>query len=84
MEKERSKIRAADMDNLRGFLSIRRMDKDPTTRVKELCGVTERIDDGVLWWFSHGEKMENGRIAKSVRERMCGKSLSGLVKKEVG
>ena len=29
-------------------------------------GGDERIDEGVLHWFSHVEKMENDRIAKSL------------------
>ena len=28
--------------------------------------VDERIDECVLWWFSHEERMEKDRIAKSV------------------
>ena len=32
-------------------------------RIRELCGVTkgvdERIDEGVLRWFGHVERMEN-------------------------
>ena len=39
-EKERSRIRAVDMDNLRGQLGIRRMDKLPNTRRKKMYGVT--------------------------------------------
>ena len=55
------------MDNLRGLLGIRRMDKVPNARIRQLCGVTkdvdEKIDEGVLRWFGHVERMENGRIA---------------------
>ena len=29
-------------------------------------GVDERIDEGVLQWFSHVERMENDKIAKRV------------------
>ena len=51
-EKERSRIRAVQRDSLRGLLGIRRMDKDPKARLRELCGVTkgvdERINEGVL------------------------------------
>ena len=51
-DKERFKIRAVQMDNLRGLLDIRRMDKVPNVRIRELCGVTkgvhERIDERVL------------------------------------
>ena len=56
-EKERSRVRAVQIDNLRGLLGIRRMDRVPNGRVWELCGVKkgldERIDVGVLWWFGH-------------------------------
>ena len=51
-EKERSRIRGVQMDNLRGLLGIRRMDRVPNVRIKELCGMKngldERIDKGVL------------------------------------
>ena len=57
------------MDNLRGLMGIRRVDKVPNARVRELCGVTkevcERIDEGVLRWFGHVEIMENNRIGSS-------------------
>ena len=40
------------MDNLRGFLVIRRMVRVQNARIRELCGVTkgedEMIDEGVL------------------------------------
>ena len=69
-EKERSKIIAVHMDNLRDLLGINRMDKVPNTLVSELCGVTkgsdERIDEGVLRWFGHVERMDNNRITKRV------------------
>ena len=58
------------MDNLRGLLGIRRMDRVPNARIWELCGVKksldERIDEGVFRWFLHVEKMERDKIAKSV------------------
>ena len=51
-EKERSRIRAVQLDNFRGLLGIRRMDKVLNPRKKQLCGVTksmdETIDEGVL------------------------------------
>ena len=37
--KERPRIRAVQIYNLRGLLDIRRMDKILNTRIKELCGV---------------------------------------------
>ena len=51
-KKERSRIRAVQMDNLRGLLGIRRMNRVPNTWIRGLCGVKkvldERIDEGVL------------------------------------
>ena len=34
-EKERSSFRAVQMDNLRGLLGIRRMDRVPNARIRE-------------------------------------------------
>ena len=67
--------RPDSFSNLRGLLSIRRMDKFLNAQIRELCGVTkgvdERIDEGVLRWFGHGERMENDRIAKWVFVGEC-------------
>ena len=67
-EKERSRIRVVQMDNLRGLLGIRRMDTVLNTRIRELCrvieGVDESIDEGVLCWFSHMKRMENDMVTK--------------------
>ena len=61
-------IRAVQTDNLRGLLCIRRTNKVPNARIRQLCGVTngvdEMIDEGVPRWFGHVERMENDRIAK--------------------
>ena len=41
------------MDNLRGLLCIRRMDRVPNAQIRELCRVNkvldESIDEGMLW-----------------------------------
>ena len=67
---ERSRIRAVQMDNLRGLLDTRRIDRIPNTRIRELCrakkGLDEGIDEGVLKWFGHVDRMERNRIAKSL------------------
>ena len=74
-EKERSRVRAVQMDNLRGLLGIRRMDRIPNARIRELCrmrkGLDERIDEGNLRWFSHVERMERDRITKKVCAGSC-------------
>ena len=60
--KERSRIRAVEMDNLRDLLGIRR-----NTWRRELYGVMKevdkRIEGGVLQCFGHVERMERDRIA---------------------
>ena len=55
-EKERLRVRAIQMDNVRGLLGIRRKDKVPNTRIRQLCRVMKTVDekiDGVLQWFGH-------------------------------
>ena len=73
--KERSRISAVQMDNLRGLLAIRSLDKVTNARIGELCrvkkGLDERIDEGMLWWFSHVQRMESDRIARSLFKRVC-------------
>ena len=43
-EKDRSRIRAVQRDNLRGLLGIRRMDKVPNARIRQLYGMTKGVD----------------------------------------
>ena len=40
-EKERSRIRDVQMDNLKGLLGIRRMDRVPNAQIRELCSDKE-------------------------------------------
>ena len=51
-KKERFKIMALQIDNLKGLLGIRRMDRMPNTKIREksgvMKGVDERIDEIVL------------------------------------
>ena len=51
--KVRSRISAVQMDNLKGFLCIKRIDGVLNTQIREFSevtkGVDERIDEGVLW-----------------------------------
>ena len=78
-EKEISRIRVVQMDNLRGLLGIRRMDRVPNARIRELCGLKglgERIDEGMLRWFGHVEMMERDRFAKRVYVGVCAGSRS--------
>ena len=65
-EKERSRVRAVQIDNLRGLLGIRRMDRVPNARIRELCrvkkGLEERIDEGVLRWRGIGSPRESVQV----------------------
>ena len=49
-------------------------------QTRELCGMTkgvdERIEEGVLQWFGHVERMEKERIAKRVYVGECAGSHS--------
>ena len=50
------------MDNLGGLLGIRRMDRVPNTRTRELCGVKKGLDeriDGVIRWRVIGLPIES-------------------------
>ena len=46
-EKERSRVRAVPVDNLRGVLGIRRMDKVPNGRIRQLCDVKNIVDEKI-------------------------------------
>ena len=74
-EKERSKVRAVQIDNLRGLMGIRMMDRVPNALIRELCrvkkGLDKRVDEGVLRWFSHVKRMERDIITKRVCRRVC-------------
>ena len=52
----------------------------PNTQIRELCGVKkgldEMIDEGILRWFGHVERMERDRIAKRVYVGECAGSHS--------
>ena len=58
---ERSRNRAIQIDNLRGLVGIRRIDKNPNARIRQLCGVAKvvnkKINESVLRWFGHVERM---------------------------
>ena len=57
------------------MLVIRRVDRVLNAGIREVCGamkvVDERIDEGVLWWFGHVERMEKDMIVKRVYVEEC-------------
>ena len=70
------RIRAVQMENLRGLLGIMRIGKVPNMRIRVVRSEErrgdERIDEIILRWFGHFERMENTKIAKRVYVGMCG------------
>ena len=69
-ENERSRIRALQMDSLRGLSGIRRMDRVSNAQIRELWvvtkGVDERIDESVPRWFGHLERAGNDENVKRI------------------
>ena len=72
-KEEIARTKAVQMDNLRGLVGIRKMDKVSNVRLRELYevtkGVNERIDEGALRWFGHVERIENDRIGRRMYVR---------------
>src|SRR5678815_5117333 len=64
----RSKVQRVQMDNLRGVLGVKRIDKMRNELIRELCGVkkgvNERINESTLRWFGHMERMNDSRLVK--------------------
>ena len=83
-EEKRPRISVVQVDKIRSLLGIRRIYRVPHARKSELCGVAdERIEEDVLHWFSHEERMENDRITKRVHVGECAGSRSaGQLRKE--
>ena len=56
------------------------MDRFPNAWIKEFCGVTkgvnEMIDESVLRWFGHVERMDKKRITERVYIGECAGSHS--------
>ena len=59
-KEERIRIRAVQIDNLRGFLGTRRIYKLPNVRIRLLCGVKKGIDERLVKSFFGGSAMGRG------------------------
>ena len=74
-ENKRSRISTVQMDNLRGLLGIKRMDRVPNIQIREFCGVEKRLDErigeAILQWFSHVGRMKSDSIAAKVYAGEC-------------
>src|SRR5678815_191057 len=71
----RSKVHCVQMDNLRGVLGVKRIDKMRNERIRELCGVKkgvkERINESTLRWFGQVERMNDSRLVKRMHSGEC-------------
>ncbi|MEL7302024.1 MAG: reverse transcriptase family protein, partial [Pseudomonadota bacterium] len=67
---ERRKVEAVEMSCLRSICGVRRIDRIPNVEIRRRCGksvgVGERMDQGVLRWFGHVERMGEERLVRRV------------------
>merc|ERR1712002_866144 len=67
---DRRRMEAVEMNCLRNICRLRRIDRVPNVEIKRMCGknvsVSERMDQGILRWFGHVERMGNERFVKRV------------------
>ena len=67
--RERKRIEAVEMNCLRNICGLRIIDRVPNVeirRCKKNVSVSQRIDQGMLRWFGHVERMGDERMAKRV------------------
>ena len=70
--RDRRRMEAVEMNCLRNICRLRRIDRVPNVEIRRMCGrdvsVSQRMDQGVLRWFGHVERMENERLVKRMYE----------------
>ena len=68
--KERNTLNVFDMRCLRSMCGVTRVDRLRNEEVRRRAGVpyelAERVDESVLRWFGHVERMDEGRLTKRV------------------
>ena len=64
-EKERSRIRGVQMENLRGLLPIRTINRIPNARIRELCGVKKGLDERIEEGFGDAKGVYVGECVGS-------------------
>ena len=82
----RSKVQAVQMDNLRSVLGVKKIDKIRNEFIRTVCGVekgiNERVNESVLRWFGHVERMDDSRMVKRMYKGECiGRLPKGRMKK---
>ena len=73
---ERKRMEAVEMNRLRNICGLIRIDRVSNVEIRRRCGkkvsVSQRIEQGVLRWFGHVEKMGDERMARRVYESDVG------------
>ena len=70
-EKERTRIRAVQMDNFRCLLGIRRMGKIPKAWIRELYGVTKGDDERIAKRVYVGERAGSRSVGRPRKRFGC-------------
>merc|ERR1711921_75996 len=67
---DRRRMVVVQMNCLRNICGFRRIDRVPNVEIRGICGVSvsERMDQGILRWFGHVERMGNERLVKRVHD----------------
>ena len=67
---ERKRMEAVEMNCLRSICGVRRLDRVRNEEIRRRCSkevsVCEKVDQSVLRWFGHVERMEEERLVKRV------------------
>ena len=70
--RDRKRVEAVEMNCLRNICGVRRIERVSNAEIRRRCGknvsVSQKMDQGVLRWFGHVERMENERLVKRVYE----------------
>merc|ERR1712002_1056172 len=68
--KDRKRMEAVEMNCLRNICGRRRIDRVSNVEIRDMCNknvsVSGRMDQGILRWFGHVERMGNERLVKRV------------------
>ena len=69
--RERKRVEAVEVNCLRNICGLNRLDRVPNVEIRR-CGknvsVGQRVDQGLLRWFGHVERMGDERLVKRVYE----------------
>merc|ERR1712002_179932 len=67
---DKKRMEAVEMNFLRNICGLRRINRVLNVEIRGMCGknvgVSERMDQGVLRWFGHVERMGNEWLVKRV------------------